>query len=265
MARAGGDCGITAHNLPLADERADGAVACCVSDAVARIAPVTFRPHEVVHPFALQHEGAFHIVLRGNFPVHRLARRGNHMRQVGRETNHVAVALAAVIQVDGAVVVAEHHGVDGLRTVLKGTDEWLAEQVFKRTIRLVAYSNTDATGKGTGLLDVVRREKEIVLPVQGNSAGSPDGIRRPSDVSNAQHLWVPRPVQQVWRREGIQTRLKQVIVHDQRAISQMLLGRGKSPREIPGLRISLRQGGRGVNPVLAGKHMGFGICVPALR
>ena len=48
------------------------------------------------------------------------------------EGSYVAVTLAAVIKIEPAIVVAENHGVDWLSTVVKFTDERVAQRVFER-------------------------------------------------------------------------------------------------------------------------------------
>ena len=84
------------------------------ADVVGAVDPVALRPHEVVHAVSFQHAGAFHITFRRdgledaavcvrNETVHRVVHNG-----------HIAVLPAAVVQVDGAVVILEKMRINGL-------------------------------------------------------------------------------------------------------------------------------------------------------
>ena len=76
------------------------------ADVIGAIGPAAFRPHKVIHAVSLEHTGAFHIALgrdgfeeaaigMGDEAVHGLIHDG-----------YVAMAPAAVIEIDGAVGVA---------------------------------------------------------------------------------------------------------------------------------------------------------------
>src|SRR3954462_13721571 len=97
VAGAFGDGGVGLQNLPCACKGADGAVASCISNAVVAATPVALRPHEIVRAIALDHEGAFDIVLGRDLFIDLAIRHRDYMLQVVRQLGDYAMSLTAIV------------------------------------------------------------------------------------------------------------------------------------------------------------------------
>ena len=174
--------------------------------AVGAVGPVAFRPDEVIHAVSLEHAGAFHIALRGDLPEAAAILKGNEAVHGFIHDGDIAVAPAAVVEIDGAVVILEQMRVDGLRAVDESIHQRFARVTDEGAGGVIRYGDFQ-TADLVVILNVVAGEDEVVF-----AAFFDDGRRphRLMDIGIAGHIddvFVLFPVNQIFGGKGVQVHL----------------------------------------------------------
>src|SRR5690606_15680528 len=153
-----------------------------IGHLIASIGPVSFGPHEIIDALSLEHKGAFHIALWGDFPEEAPILPGDKARKVGIEPSQVAMAPAPVKEVVGAPIL-EDELVYGLGIVVELGNQGFSKIVPKRTPGTIGHGQTDSPKMvdvvvgvveiPAGALDVVGPEEQKVVIVLFYDGGGP--------------------------------------------------------------------------------------------
>ncbi len=144
-------------------EGTEWAIADCICHAVAVACPSAFRPHEYVFAVADKHKRAFDIIFGCHFFINGAVVERNNAEQIGRESNHIAMAPAAIEHIVLAIFIAEYKLVDGLCAIYNVVDEGFAEGIAIGTFGTVGYRYTDAAY--FTFVHIVCTKEEIVFVI----------------------------------------------------------------------------------------------------
>ena len=206
MAGAAGDALIALKDFAFELEGTKGTVADGIGHAIVWASPAALAPHEVVLAAALQHEGAFNVLLAGRYLVELLSVfPRDDGKEVGAQLADVAMAPAAIEHIVLSVVVAEDELVDGLCAVDYLVDERFAESIFVWAFGTVAYGHADASN--FAFMHIVPTKEKVELVVSLDDCGSPKRATEPRDVSLRDDVLVLRPVHEVFARESVEVQL----------------------------------------------------------
>ena len=236
MARAGGYGHVLLKDLSDALEGAERFVCNCVGNGVVGPRPAAFGPHQVVFPLTKNHVGPFDIVLGRNLFKNTSIRQRLKAGEVRAHFCDVAMLPAAVNQIPRSIGrVLKYRLVYRLGSIVEFIDEGMTQIIFVRAAGLVGDGNSYSAA-GAVVLDVVRAEEKIILPVAFSDGGRPHGAMCPMNSGCIEDVGMFFPMDKV--RGG------------KRVEKDLIIVTGAISRE---------------DPILLIEYGGFGIGIPTRK
>ena len=196
---------IRAQDHALTHEGAQRVVRHGIGHTIVGACPAALRPHEVILAVADEHERPLDITFGRNLLEGLAVVEGDEPAQVVTQLGDIAVAPAAVIHVERAVLVLEYELVDGLRAVDDLADKGLAQIILERPCGVVRHGYAYAAD--LALMHVVRAEEEIILSILLYGGGGPQRTPQPLYARRVDDTLMLGPLHQILRREGVEEQL----------------------------------------------------------